>query len=106
MSTLTTPLEGTLQDLDFELVCQVRIVSVERGWFNRWRATHTEDPCGEPATGWLVCRGCGFAYLSCSEHARSVLMDDLMQCSRCGIHGPGAEILRFEPLPSKPDRGV
>lgn len=94
--------DTSLQALDFALLCEIRVahtvVHRRRHGISRRVVESVDEPCGKPAAGWLRCRSCGRAQLSCCDHVDEVHAHPWMAC-HCGAVGPGAEQFPFEPLP-------
>jgi hypothetical protein len=85
----------TLQDLDFDLICQVRVT-----WQIGSAVVSQEDPCSNRAAWWIECRVCGAHRLSCDDHAGRVARIVPVFCHVCRHEKPTAEELySIAPLP-------
>lgn len=87
-----------IEDLDFELVCQLRLellviiggipVSVSK-----------TAPCHEPAVATMRCRICGLDNLVCASHRGIVASDPNCFCMGCKTKAHGAVLYEFKTLP-------
>lgn len=84
--------------LDFGLTCEVRVQSVMQVFGLIVVLGGASRPCGEPAVGYVRCRGCGASGLTCEAHRAQCVGPSHMVCTTCHRAGPGVEVYEFEPL--------
>lgn len=83
-----------LDDLDFEIVCEVQIWESFFGMPVRPR-----DPrCERPAQWVILCLKCRMAAFSCDEHLRESFALPRIQCMACRAMGAPRDLFRWFPL--------
>ncbi len=87
-----------LDALDFEIICQTRMVTYMIRGDERVKVNES-DPCRKPAVAMLRCRGCGGGFYVCATHLRFAQETRYLFCLYCNRDGSPTAVYQIIPLP-------
>jgi hypothetical protein len=90
--------EEVLDELDFDLACQARMVTYAN-WSGVRVMVDVSDPCPEQAVALLRCRGCGEGFYVCLTHLRVAQGMTHLFCRVCDREGSPGVVFEVVPLP-------
>lgn len=88
MTAASTDEQTSVDHLDFDVVCQVRVVPMVRILGTILPIGRTSKECGDPAVAFITCRTCGKGAGVCRAHLETVAAAPAVGCPPCGATGP------------------